>query len=313
MKTYCFFFLALVALSCKLPSNPDKKYSDDANTTYHLRLNPAPASVYHYDIVSTTEINMEVDGKEVDNLNRSTAGINYTINKDSSGNYIFAMNYDKLKMYANNGETETESDADNGRLSLNPTDKLLAILKDASLSAVVSPEGQVQKISGYNELSDQILSTLPPNDINARQIVHARLDKLIGGEMVQRNLDQMFKIFPDSAVRIGDKWKINNQQKGEFSFETKSSFRLKDITNEVALITSETDISSDNTPVSVMGYNAVPVLKGTQQGKYEIETKTGMLINSEIESDIKGSIQIQGREIPIKIKITTTIDGKKIK
>jgi len=33
------------------------------------------------------------------------------------------------------------------------------------------------------------------------------MDKAIGEGIVKKNVDQLFKMFPDSAVHVGDKWK----------------------------------------------------------------------------------------------------------
>ena len=302
----CFFSLIVLVSSCHLLPNADKKYSDD-NASYKLHLNPAKGSVYHYDITNETETKMEVNGTEVKNISKSNAGVSYMVNKDSSGNFIFTIKYDKLHIYTKTGDNETEADADNGRLSMNLVDRLLAILKDANLVATITPLGEIKQIKGYDDLSAQLLSTLDQNDLNARQIAQKQLDKMIGGEMIQNNLDQIFKIFPDSAVRVGDKWKINYDQKGDLNFVVTSYFKLKDITSEIVHLTSESEIKSDNSPTTMMGYAVTSNL----EAKYEIESKTGMLLNSKTDSEIKGTIQLQGTEIPIKIKVSVEIEGKR--
>jgi hypothetical protein len=313
MKTLCFFLIAAIIVSCHLPSDADKQYSESANNKYKLQLNPANGLSYHYDVENTTETEVEANGNKVENSNKSTASITYTINKDSTGNYLFNMKYDQLRMSLRNGENETELDATNGKLSLNPTERMLAILKDANLTAVVTPTGEVKQIDGYRDLSIQLISMLDGSDLNTKQIAQKQLDKLIGGELVKNTMNQLFKIFPDSAVSVGDKLKINSTQEGQLSFDTKTAFRLKDITNEIAHITSESEIASDNSTMDLNGHTVTANFKGSQEAKYEIETKTGMLLNSESVSEIKGSLKMEQNEFPVNIKITVKIDGKKLK
>jgi hypothetical protein len=314
MKTpHYFVFLAVIITACHLPANADKKYSESANNQYKLQLRPLDNSSYHYDVTNTTETQVEINGNKAENSNQSTAGITYNIKKDSSGNYLFSMKYDQLRMSLKNGESETELDAANGKLSLNPTERMLAILKDANLTATITPTGEVKQIDGYRDLSIQLLSMLDQNDLNAKQIAQKQLDKLIGGEMIKNTMNQLFKMFPDSAVRVGDKWKINSKQEGQLSFNTATTFRLKDITNEIAHLTSESEIESDNSPMDLNGYNVIADFKGTQEGRFEVETKTGMLLNSEAVSEIKGSLKMDQNEFPVSIKIKVKIEGKKLK
>ncbi len=311
MKKFYGFLLLLIVASCKSPSDSDKNNAHNSDSTYRLQLNPISGSAYRYDVTSTTDMQLEMDDNKINNSNKTTVGVIYTITRDSSGYFLFNMKYDKLHLYTKNGETETELDADGGRMALNPAERMLAMLKEASLTAVVTSTGVVKEVKGYKELSEQLLSTLDRNDINGRQIAQRQLDKMIAGEMIQKNLDQLLKIFPDSAVRVGEKWSINSQQKGEFVLNAQNTFTLKDMTSTIASITSESQITSDSNPVTVMGNTVKANLKGTQQGKYEVETKTGMLLNSEIESEINGDIQMQGRTVPVTIKMKMKIDGKR--
>jgi hypothetical protein len=301
--------IALLISACKLQSHSVDNFSKDK--TFHLHLNPKPGSSYHYDIENNSEIKISLDNNEVDNINKSKVGIDYSIDKDSSGNFLLSIAYDKIHVYSRNGDKENDADADNARLSLNPTERMLGILKNASLTAVVTPTGDVKDIRGYKELSSRLMAGLDTSDAHVKQVAQAQLDKIIGSQMVQKNLDQLFKIFPDSAIHIGDKWKINAVQNGDFKLNVKSTFHLDDINSEIAFVKSESEIEGDRMPLAMMGYSVIPDLKGTQIASYEIEAKTGMLLNSSIESEVKGNLQLQGREIPINIKVEVTIKGEK--
>ena len=73
-------------------------------------------------------------------------------------------------------------------------------------------------------------------------------------------------------------------------------------------------MTSNQASNSVMGYTQVAAnLKGEQKGEFEIETKTGMLISSQITANIKGNLQVMGRDIPITIKSSIKMNGTKSK
>lgn len=283
------------------------------NKTYNLNLNPKPGSVYYYDIDNNSEIKLTLNDNEIHNINKSNTGISYIINKDNTGNYLLNISYERIHIYTKNGEQENDADSKNAKLSLNPTERMLGILKNASLTAVVTPKGEIKDISGYKELCSQLMANLDTNNVNVKQTAQSQLDKIVGSQLIQKNLNQLFKIFPDSAVHIGDKWKINTAQNGDFNLNVKSTFHLEDINKEIALVKSESEIEGDHTPLAMMGYSVIPNLKGTQKASYEVETSTGILLNSNIESEVKGNLEMMGREIPISIKVKVTMKGKKTK
>ena len=137
-------------------------------------------------------------------------------------------------------------------------------------------------------------------------------EKTVGKEVVKNNLDQLFKVFPDSAIHIGDTWKINSTQEGELPMTIKSIYTLKAINDDIAIISAEGILTSNGASNSVMGYkDATAVLNGEQKAEFEIETKTGMLINGRITTKVDGKLQMMGREIPVKIKSSVKMNGKK--
>jgi hypothetical protein len=314
MLKYLLLFPVLLAglSSCKI-TDEDKSYADTESTTYHLRLRPDKGSRYYYDINNSTSIRFEVEGKETESENATEVGMTYDISGDSSGNYLFTMKYDRAHVSTKNGETKTEADAQNASFSGNMVDKMLGALKEATLVASVSPDGEITIVSGYKELTDQLMLYLNTNDSTTRDIARKQLDKIIGEGMIRKNIDQLFKMFPDSAIRVGDKWKIDSRQNGDFNFRFKTSYRLKEISEGIALIDSESEIVSESLPIAMLGYSVIPDLKGSQEGEYEMEAETGMLRKATVNSDIEGSIQLAGKQVPIRIKMKVEIEGKKLK
>ena len=94
----------------------------------------------------------------------------------------------------------------------------------------------------------------------------------------------------------------------------KSIFKLKAINNDIAIIQSEGTIASDSSGTNLLdNSNASADLKGKQQGEYEIETKTGMLISAKISARVEGELTIMGTEVPVKIETSVKINGRRMK
>jgi hypothetical protein len=53
-------------------------------------------------------------------------------------------------------------------------------------------------------------------------------------------------------------------------------------------------------------------LKGEQDGTIELDLSTGMLLNSSIETHVKGTINMLNREMPVKVTPKQKVAGKHI-
>jgi hypothetical protein len=256
---------------------------------------------------------MEVAGNKIDNSNKSTVAVSYGIDKDSAGDLLLSMVYDKIHFYSKTKDGETDLDAGNAANSLDPVEKLMNILKGATITAVVSPKGAKRPIKGYDELKAKLLASFNPNDTYSKAIAEKQLEERIKEGLIKKNMEQLFKIFPDSAVHVGDKWKLSLTQKEQLPLTIRNSFTLTDIHDGIALIRSEGDITNDNATGNAMGQTFTADIKGKQEGDYEMEAATGMLLSSKISSDIEGEMTMMGRKVPITIHSTMKTEGRKEK
>jgi hypothetical protein len=312
IKLISCFLVAITIFSCKTRPDADTQYVNK-DKVYKLFLKPDVDSKYYYDISNKSEIKVEVDGKKVDNISKTSVGANYEFKKDSAGNFLVSVMYDKIHIYSKNKDTETDMDAANAAFSMDPVEKMLGDLKAAHIRATVSPAGEVITVDGYKELADKIMQGFNSTDAYTKNILQTKLDQLISDGIIKQNMDQLFKIYPDSALHIGDRWKSLSKQNGEISLNVKSIYTLKDIDNDVAIIKIEGELISDKSaPANFTSMtNASTDLKGQQQGEYKMDTKTGLLISGKMTAKIEGTIQAMGREIPVVIKTTLELNNRR--
>jgi hypothetical protein len=302
-KTIFIAFLILFACSCKTNRDADRRYMDSkADKVYNLRLDPAPGSSCKYDIRHETDMKLEIDDRKVNNINRTSAVVNYGISKDSSGDFVFKISYDKIHLYAKNGDSETDADAANASTSINATEKMLGILKNATITASVSKGGKIKSVNGYKELGAKLIGGLAANDTYSRNIAQAKWDQVIGEGLVKKNMNELFAFFPDSAVHVGDQWKMSSRQKSDIPLNVVTTYRLKEINNGIADLSAEAVLTSDSSPINYMGTEVTASLDGNQEADYQVDLKTGMLKNCESNAKVSGTLQMVGREIPVTIK-----------
>lgn len=321
--TFFLFSTTLLTLSCGTASKKDKKANLQEGTSqqqvvvdsnddgsYKSKINFIPGSRYAYTITNVSETELEVNNKTVNVQHKSDVGITYNVKKDSTGNYLLKLHYDKIHLYTKTGDKETELDAANSAATLDPTEKMLGVLKEANIAATVTPTGKVVAISGYKELGEQILNGF--KDGTSREMAKSQWEKVIGEGMVKKSIEQLFSVLPESAKNVGDTWKKNSKQKGEIDMNVSSTFKLKEIEDGIATIESEGEMTSEKAEASMMGYSVTSDLQGDQEGEYQVETSSGIVLKNNTSSSLKGTLQMMGREIPVTIKTTLTMSGKKV-
>lgn len=302
----------LILFSCKVQSGSDQLMSDLEKESYKLTLSHEDNSRYYFDLVNETQIQMEVEGKELENLNRSTIGMRYAIDQDSTGDMKLQVTFDKIQLYTKNQDKESYFDTDNTGTSLDPVQKMVEVLKSATIISTYSLAGERKSTVVFEEIGHKIMADFAPDDTYGRQMAQSQWDKMMKNGFIGNHMDQLFNMFPDSAVRIGEKWKLNTKEEGEFDMNLKTTYRLKSITGGVALIESESEMESDPGANPTPGFQPSAELKGEQKGRYEMDAKTGMLISSKVTSNLDGTMQVMGREIPVTIEMTQNMKGRRI-
>lgn len=298
MTRNCVLLLTIICLACK--TGPDGAASQ--KQPFKLTAASIAPGTYRYNITNETEIDIEAEGKDVNTATTSTITVDYTIGKDSANNLFVGVLFQKIKLLTKSGDAETELDADRASNTYNPVEKMLGDVKSAKLTAVLSPKGETLRVKGYNELGEKIVSGFDPKDTYGKAMARQQWDQLVGNQMVSGNLDQLFKIFPDSVVHVGDRWTLTARHQAQVVLNVTSTYTLETIEGDVAVISVKSTTSSDKAASTQTGYNAVADLQGTQEGEYKVNLKTGMPTSSTMEAETKGTMQVMGREVPMKIK-----------
>lgn len=317
------FYLIIGTISCCFLliyscSNADKKQSSSTNsssgksvqetiTKYQYYLHPAMGRKYYYTINSETQTKLEVNDKKIEMVNKSDMGLVYEVIKDSSTNFVLKLSYNRLRMVIQKSDEEDKViDADtppNGRTMI---ENLLSSIKGSSVFLTIDTKGNITNVSGNKEISDKILAMAEPGV--PKQLVQQLLNKFTGDGFIKDNIKDGFALFPDTTLFIGSSWNRKNTQAGEISFETNAKYTLASISDNIAEIETEGQISSAKNNISnIMGQQVTTDLTGEQNGKYKTDITTGMLILGKTNTSVKGTIQVQGREVPISIKLKKEI------
>ena len=155
IKILALILCAAVAfVSCSSRQNqhdPDEK-------KYDLKLKVPTNRKYYYTITNDVNTIAEANGEEAKSRRQSTVGLIYLVEKDSAGQYLVHITYDKLHVLLNNKDGETELDAANAGTSSNPIEKLLGTIAGNTITVKVDNNGKILHVSGSKEIMDKIIA-----------------------------------------------------------------------------------------------------------------------------------------------------------
>jgi hypothetical protein len=298
---HCFFFF-----SCKQSgrSATDQKYK--------LVLHILPGSRYYYTIHNETEIKLEVTGKKVESSNKSTVGLIYEIVKDTASGFVLKITYDSFHIVSKNGDAVTEMDAANATNSIDPAEKMLGSLKGNSLLITITTKGEIISVSGYKEITDKLMSFIDINNESDKNKVQAQISEMLGENFIKNNLEQSLKIFPDSALYIGNSWTKNETQPSDLKLNLSTTYTLESVEDSIAEIKSVSEINNANTNANVMGYDATVNFSGNEKGVSKADLKTGFLLNQKSTINVEGTVELNATKVPVNIKMTRELTARKL-
>lgn len=299
-----FLCFSLVIFSCK---NIDHH---DNSKKYHFDLHVSTGARYYFNINTETATKVSVMGKDMESVNESEIGLIYEVVNSTADSILVKVTYDKLHLGVKNKAGEQEINTDNAGHSFDKMEKQLGAVKGSSMNIVLNSKGDILRVEGGKEIADKLLSTTTL-DAATQNRNRELLDKFIGDEFVKNNLAREFKLFPDSAVAVGDTWQMKSILPAELKADAVTKFTFEDLTNKLATVKSAAEINTDS-KTSVMGNEVTMNTKGKQEGHFETDALTGLLMNGQSTTTMEGNFLVMGKDVPVSIKVTKHITGKKM-
>lgn len=297
-----FLILAIPGIGCQTRESETAKIAIITG-----KVNEQKLSIIHS---TTTEVESEV--KALNSTNKSEVELILHSKPEFDG-VLISLQYQRFHINLLSENREQTITTENGENSFDPVEKVLASLKGATLEIQLDSTRNLLSVAGSKEITDKVLAAVSNYDAQTKNKVQEQLSRLIGEEFIKSNFAEMFKLLPDTAITIGQSWRKRDVQNAQLSFELNTTYTLKSINDSIAHITAKSEIAKvTSTKNATLPAQATTELDGTQDGYYDLDLKSMIVIKSESSLHIQGKILAMGREIPVKVKITKKITSKKL-
>jgi len=294
MKKLSLFLVAAIATitittihSCNNSKTPGGKV---------LKFDPAKGETFDYEIAWDMDQRM----MEQDHKINITSGYTMEVIDDKENIKTLRTAYKNFKMYMNimgmeiNVDTDKPSEPMNEEdLKANPLgmmDRVFAGIKGKEFIMKIDEEGKVLAVNGFEQIINGMIDSLGLGD-DIKMQMRASLKDQFNEQSVKDQFAQVFGIFPNKEVKVGDSWEKSQQMGGRMPAKYTTKYAVKEIDGDHVTLTAQTNIGSANSEMEI---------KGAQNGSLLVDSKTGLVINAEFTQDIE--TKTQGMEIAIKGK-----------
>lgn len=277
----------------------------DKTKTVLLRWDPDTAAVYHYTIVSEATI----VGKDQIRFSYSrtiSLGVNLKFDRESNGEIGLEMTFSHVSLSMTQGDSTEIDDADVAKSKRSAIGRIMVALKDASFFATLGPTGEIKAEAGYAETVYRALEGVELGEAEKKDV--KTWDEVFRRGGIEKDLNYLTQILPDSMVWQGAQWKQQLMEIGEVTYGLENVLQLESIDKGIAVIRSEGKVDSVETNE---GFPAKASIHASQDAILQVDIRTGMPTSAKINALAEASFKGQEHEQEIHMSTKTRITEKK--
>lgn len=258
-----------------------------------LKFNLEKAKTYDYEIV------WHMDQKISDQDTKISLGGIYSVEviEEKDGIKKLTGMYKSFKLYMKMAGLEMDIDSekpvepiDQAELKQNPMgmmSRIFSAIKGKSFSMQVDEEGKVLSVTGFDQIINGMVDSTGADE-NAKLQIRASLRDQFNEQAVKDQFAQIFTIFPNKKVKVGDNWEKHLQTGGKVPAKFLTVYTVKQIEGDHVTLNAKSNISS---------VGGEMLVTGDQTGTLLVDSKTGLVLNAEFDQLM--DTKVQGFDVKI--------------
>ncbi len=194
-------------------------------------------------------------------------------------------------MFSQTIDSEGETEADG----------VFRVLKGKSYQFTINEYGEIQEITGLEEIQAAITEELKGSPLAAQA---GQITAAFSEESIRANLENQYSIYPTSKTEAWSKKRDVTVNGLPVTFD--SQYLYED--DSTILVNSELTVSGK---ITQNGMQLDAALEGTQEAKLTLDPKSGICTVYDATQLMEGSVTTQGMQIPMTMETSTTITTSK--
>ncbi len=281
------------------------------------KLNLPQNTSFKYSTSQESDVNVEVMGQNQKTINEQTFIMDYTV-----------------KEIASNGDTFLEAIIEHVKVNqINPMASMVYDSKEPSKNTAgsemydyivgttvmsqLNKNGELVSISGFDTMVDKMVEKMPEVPMISKDQMKESMRTQFGDESMSNMFSNIYKIYPNKAVKVGDSWSKKDTLAGTVEAIINTTYTLTSRKNGKSYIDVKGTVAPNpkSKGTEMMGMRMKYNLSGSQVGTIVIDEATGWADENEITQKLSGSVQMSGELIPTmdsKMEMQTTSRAKKL-
>lgn len=288
-------FPLLVCLSLSLIS---------AAQTYDLKLNLSKGQHYKQTMSMNMDMTENISGQEIN----ITTNMQFEFDQEvksitKKGDFVLESSYSHIIISADAMGQQTSFDSQvkdtTGNEMAKAYSKTFGQIIGKKFEVTISPKGRVLDIKGFKEILSSLENS--SSDPTTKKLIESTFDE----KKMTSNFESSYRLFPEKPIKIGDTWTQKNTVESVVPIEINTGYKLKEVNNGIAKITSTGDIKMKSDDVEVSGMKMKIDIAGKYDGAYDMDVSTGISNKTVINMPVNGTMSVMGMEVPVTINSTT--------
>ena len=273
---------------------------------YTLKYNLEKGKAYKQHSVNEMNMAMSAMGQDINMKMKMNIDISYDVIDKTNDGYNIQMTYQRIKMNLTSPTAFTlDSDSTENSSDKNSAD-LLKSLVGVPIDIQLTEQGKVTSVKGVDKLMEKINAVSNPQ-------FSQMFSQQFSEKAIKNMIEQFSFYFPDKPVAVNDSWDVSTTASSNgIDIINKMTLTLKQVANNVATIDLTGTLATPEGGVStnIQGMDAKISSNGTQTGTFQMNTKTGWVVSSEVTQKYTQNIEVMGQTMPQQVELKITVTGE---
>ena len=278
-----------------------------------LRLRLKQGDTYRLKTTVEQRINQTVGADARATEQTFAVGYRMTVESvDADGNMKASTKYDSVLFRQKGPAGAVEYDSVHPPKQVPQAARPFAALVGLGFSTTITPTGRITAVEGLEAMFAEMLRKLELPEGPAKAAVRKTLAEQFGEEAMKQSLQNMFALYPEMPVAVGETWERRVVVTKGFPVVIDGAYTLTSRADGVARVAVKATISPNDAagPVELgtgkMGYE----LRGEQSGTAEVDEATGWTRSLTTTQLLGGTLRFQGAGGVAEVTSPVTIQEK---
>lgn len=272
-----------------------------------LQLNLEEGKTYNQITLANSKVSQTVGGQSVDVEIVIAGNMSYKVISAGSDSYEMDVQYTELSMNMKTMQGEasfsSESPSEGDIMSM-----LLSNMKKNPFSVTLMKNGKIDKITNMDAMFNAMFEGMGPLTDEQKSQMTDQMRQSFGESALKGNLELATAVFPDKPVNKGDTWEIQTAISSTITADVTNTFTYEGKDGDYDVITGSGNFKTDPSKTSSANGMAMTYdLSGTMDSKLKLDPTTGWIVEAQITQNMEGNASVQGMNIPMILKSSTTI------